>query len=94
MNSLLFQIAILSLVICLSFGADVVVKTALTANITSALSADLPTADATKPDIPVTEIASNLLEGVLKSDIKMIEKAIADGEDINVSNINGWWDTN
>lgn len=92
MNSLLFQIAILSVVICLSFGADVVVKPAFSANITSALSAEPLSADAIKPDVPVTEIASNLLEGVLKSDIEMIEKAIADGEDINVSNINGWWD--
>jgi hypothetical protein len=87
MNSLLFQIAILSVVICLSLGADVVTKPVIT---TSALSADPLSTDDIKPEFPVTEIASNLLEAVLKSDIDMIEKAIADGEDINVSNINGW----
>jgi hypothetical protein len=86
MNTLLLQIAILSVVICLTLGADVT-KPVIT---TSALSTDPVSDDDIKPVIPVTEIASNLLEGVLKSDIEMIEKAIADGEDINVSNVNGW----
>ena len=89
MNSLLFQIAILSAVICLSLGTDAVTKPVITTTAT-ALTADAVSAESIKPVIPVTEIASNLLEGVLKSDIKMIEKAIADGEDINVSNVNGW----
>lgn len=45
-------------------------------------------------DTNVTEIVepkiSYLLEGVLMSDTVMVVKAIADGEDIDVVNVNGW----
>ena len=89
MNSLLLQVALLSVMICLSLGSDVIVKPVITPDAlsTDALKIDALTTDATEAP---TEIASYLLEGVLKSDIAMIDKAIADGEDINVSNVNGW----
>ena len=37
-----------------------------------------------------TEIVSHLLQGVGASDAAMIAKAISDGENIDVTNVNGW----
>ena len=37
-----------------------------------------------------TEVVSYLLQGVGSSDAAMIAKAIADGENIDVTNVNGW----
>lgn len=51
-------------------------------------STNCQVANATATD--ATEIVSLLLQGVGSSDTVMIAKAIADGESIDVTNVNGW----
>ena len=76
MNMMLLQLAIFALLICLIKSQNVTM-----------------TATESEADTVIeetTEIASSLLEAVLRSDRDMLAKALSDGDDIDVVNVNGW----
>ena len=76
MNMMLLQLAIFALLICLIKSQNVTM-----------------TATESEADTVIeetTEIASSLLEAVLRSDTDMLVKALSDGDDIDVVNVNGW----
>ena len=76
MNMMLLQLAIFALLICLIKSQNV------TMTVTES-EADTVIEE-------TTEISSSLLEAVLRSDTDMLAKALSDGDDIDVVNVNGW----
>ena len=75
-SSLLFQAAVIAIVVILSNATEASASTAVPVVESAVL----------KP----STIPSHLLEAVISSDIAMLKKSIEDEVDIDVTNVNGW----